>query len=681
VTAPILPCSPLGSRGRERGIDVGERRRSLLGIALLLGMFVAPLLSPSVVRAQTIIVHSGDVQGLKSAIIALNAASGANTIALDPTGDYNLTASDNGAVGDETGLPVITGNITITGSHPTIRRDSVVTTPRFRLFAVASGGTLHLDDVILSNGAVRGSNGLDGFGATTFDPNGGPGFTGITGVGGAVKNDGALIVSKSLFTGNSAIGGSGGNGAPGRGGCTCVGGNGGRGGVGGDGLGGAIYSTGSLAVINSTFTTDTAIGGHGGTGGDAGTGTNGSGTPGNGGDGGNGGGAIATTGGGTITNVTIAANTGNAGAAGQAGSGAISTASAGFGTGGVNLGGGTTLVNAILASNAGSAANRANCAAALGAHDGGHNLEFNPTTSCGLNTGSPQFDVLADPKLSAMTIFDFISTPYFSISSGTAAMGAGDAIACTGAIVAGVDQRGKPRTGTTCDIGAVEAQGSFVTGSLPTTFTAGVPFAINIQIVSEFGGLLTKYAGTLHTFNADPLGGTPADFTFTRSDGGVHDFPITFADAGDWSVIISEKATSIAVFAQTFAVAPAFVRLSPSFGSPSGGTTVTLTGAGFVTGLTTVTFGSTTATITSISNTGVTVTTPAHAEGTVAVTVVSNGHGARTSAPYGYGTLTPLPNPKLPGSYGGAPNPLPAPRLAGQPSGSSPPAVLPMPRQ
>ncbi len=648
-----------------------------LGVAVLLGALVAPPLSPAIVRAQAITVPSGDIQGLKNAINMLNGVSGPNTITLADTGDYPLTASDNGAAGDETGLPVITGNITITGPHPTIRRDSADATPLFRLFSVASGGTLHLDDLILSNGAIRGSVGLTGSPARAPFLNGGPGLTGSPGVGAAVKNDGTLIVSGSLFTGNNATGGQGGHG-----GSALVNGSGGRGGVGGDGLGGAIYSSGALTIVNSTFTANTAAGGRGGTGADTGGGT---GSPGDGGNGGNGdGGAIATAGGGTVANATIAANTGTAGLPGQAGTGATSTASPGFGAGGVDPGGGTTIANTILAGNIGSAANRANCAAALAAHDGGHNLEFNPATSCTLNTGAPTFDVLADPKLSAAPIFDFVSTNYFSIGNGSAALGAGDAGICTGTVVAGVDQRGKPRAGSTCDIGAVEAQGHFTTGPLPAFFTAGVPFAIGVAVVSEFGGPLTKYAGTLHTFSGDPLASVPADYTFTRGDAGAHDFPITFGNAGQWSVIISERVTLIAVFAQPLSVGPAFVGLSPPFGSPSGGTTVTLTGAGFVAGTMIVTFGSgpdsVAATITSVSNTRVIVTTPAHAEGKVAVTVVSNGHGARTTGAYTYGTLQVSPIPRPPpgdGLKNPAPHPPPRP---GSSSGDGPPTPLPNPR-
>ncbi|AMV41026.1 hypothetical protein VT85_26560 (plasmid) [Planctomyces sp. SH-PL62] len=88
---------------------------------------------------------------------------------------------------------------------------------------------------------------------------------GDAGRGGAIYNDGSLTVLNSTFTGNSAEGGAGGSG----------------GGAGGDGMGGAIFHEGSddfrrsVYIINSTFTGNSAIGGSGGSGGTAGKGLGG----------------------------------------------------------------------------------------------------------------------------------------------------------------------------------------------------------------------------------------------------------------------------------------------------------------------------------------------------------------------------------------------------------------------
>ena len=72
--------------------------------------------------------------------------------------------------------------------------------------------------------------------------------------------------------------------------------------------------------------------------------------------------------------------------------------------------------------------------------------------------------------------------------------------------------------------------------------------------------------------------------------------------------------------------APVIASVSPATGTSAGGTSVTLTGSGFVTGAT-VTFGGTAATSVSVvSATSITAVTPAHAAGSVAV-IVTNANG------------------------------------------------------
>jgi len=75
--------------------------------------------------------------------------------------------------------------------------------------------------------------------------------------------------------------------------------------------------------------------------------------------------------------------------------------------------------------------------------------------------------------------------------------------------------------------------------------------------------------------------------------------------------------------------APTISSVSPSSGSTSGGTAVTITGSNFISG-TTVTFGGTAATnVKIVSSTSMTAMTPAHAAGAVNV-VVSNTNGSNT---------------------------------------------------
>ncbi len=75
----------------------------------------------------------------------------------------------------------------------------------------------------------------------------------------------------------------------------------------------------------------------------------------------------------------------------------------------------------------------------------------------------------------------------------------------------------------------------------------------------------------------------------------------------------------------TYLPPPTVNSVSPSSGSTSGGTAVTIAGANFLSGAT-VTFGGTAATnVVVVSSTTITATTPAHAAGAVTVTVTNPG--------------------------------------------------------
>ncbi|MBZ5658676.1 MAG: IPT/TIG domain-containing protein, partial [Acidobacteriia bacterium] len=68
--------------------------------------------------------------------------------------------------------------------------------------------------------------------------------------------------------------------------------------------------------------------------------------------------------------------------------------------------------------------------------------------------------------------------------------------------------------------------------------------------------------------------------------------------------------------------APTVISITPNAGSANGGTSVTIAGAGFLTGAT-VKLGGTTATNVTVNGTSITATTPAHAGGTANVTVTN----------------------------------------------------------
>jgi hypothetical protein len=97
-----------------------------------------------------------------------NQAGGTNTITLiaPASSHYTLTAVNNSTDGP-TGLPVIAAgdNLTIVGGgdtlvgggENTIQRSTLWGTPAFRLFDVASGATLNLQNLTLTGGLAQGT--------------------------------------------------------------------------------------------------------------------------------------------------------------------------------------------------------------------------------------------------------------------------------------------------------------------------------------------------------------------------------------------------------------------------------------------------------------------------------------------------------------------------------------------
>ncbi len=170
-----------------------------------------------------------------SLVAAISAANSTNgTVTLTSGCVYTLTAANNSADGGS-GLPVITGQVTVAGGGATITRSAAGGTGAFRIFDVASAGKLTLSSVTLSNGLA--SNGAQGGGAifshgtlsvsgSTFSGNSSPAATGTS--GGAIDSSGTLTVNTSAFTGNTAQ------------------------------EGGGVFNQKTATITNSTFTRNTA---------------------------------------------------------------------------------------------------------------------------------------------------------------------------------------------------------------------------------------------------------------------------------------------------------------------------------------------------------------------------------------------------------------------------------------
>jgi hypothetical protein len=176
------------------------------------------------------------VADLIADINAANAAGGTNTITLTAptTSRYVLTAVNNSTDGWNA-LPVISNKdiLTISGNGDTIDASHAG-----RLFDVASGASLSLKNVTLQNGLVFGS--------------------GAQAEGGAIHNQGTLVLSAVIVQGNVAQGSDG---------TRTLQGNNVIGTPGNAAAGGGIWSYGSLTLENGTVVQNNqAIGGTGGNG-------------------------------------------------------------------------------------------------------------------------------------------------------------------------------------------------------------------------------------------------------------------------------------------------------------------------------------------------------------------------------------------------------------------------------
>ncbi len=402
----------------------------LFRIAVAGGLVAAAVGGVAATSAAGAVTVPCSVTSLISAISTANTTPANSSLTLTSGCVYSVTAANNATDGG-TGLPVITGQVSIQGSGATITRSA---TAAFRLFDVASGGSLTLSNMTLSNGLIN--DGVNGGGAifshgplsvtqTTFSGNSAPAATGIS--GGAINAVAALTVSLSTFAGNTAQEGGGilsqgpasvtdstfaGNTATLFGGGAIVittgtttlardtfSGNAGPG-------GGAIDNDTDVNVSNSTFTGNTA--------------------------GSNGGGAIGNFGTATITQSTFSGN------------------SSAFGANLHNLitTGSMTVSQSIVANGGGGGSN---CSGSPAIVDGGYNIDTG--TSCGfsaanhsMNNTNPDLGPLASNGGPTQTMALPPNSPAVNAIPATVP-------GCPGS----TDQRGVSRPqGPACDIGAYE---------------------------------------------------------------------------------------------------------------------------------------------------------------------------------------------------------------------------------
>ncbi|MGA8665257.1 MAG: choice-of-anchor Q domain-containing protein [Candidatus Dormiibacterota bacterium] len=394
---------------------------------------------------------------LIAAITTANKSGG--TVTLGSACTIVLTAANNTTDGG-TGLPVITGKMTIAGNGATIERSTATGTPAFRIFDVASGGKLTLDSVVLSNGLAddghSGGGAVNSHGAlvvsgSTFSGNQSPALSGTS--GGAIASSGSLSITTSTFSGNVAM------------------------------EGGALFIENTSSVDKTTFTNNTAtVYGGGAIVSAVGTTTITASTfVGNSGPGG---GAIDNDATVLVSNSTFYKNTG-----GSNGGGAIqnfgttivsySTFSQNASQYGADLHNYGTSILSVSASIVANGVDGANCSGAP-VTDSGYNIDTG--TSCGfsaanqsLNNTQPMLDALASNGGSTQTLALPASSPAVNVIPVTVS-------GCTG----NKDQRGTARPqGTGCDVGAYElisSSGDTQPPTKPTGLVAGPVTANSVTL-------------------------------------------------------------------------------------------------------------------------------------------------------------------------------------------------------
>ncbi|MEU3960970.1 right-handed parallel beta-helix repeat-containing protein [Streptomyces buecherae] len=155
---------------------------------------------------------------LITAIDTANAAGGGNVV-LAAGCTYTLTTPHSSDGNGPNGLPIITTAITLTGDNNIITRSTQPGTPAFRIAKVAGGGDLTIKgNVTLSNGrAATNGGGILNLGAVTLTASALTGNTAL-GDGGGLANEGVAAPAKgatttltdSTVSGNTATGRGGG---------------------------------------------------------------------------------------------------------------------------------------------------------------------------------------------------------------------------------------------------------------------------------------------------------------------------------------------------------------------------------------------------------------------------------------------------------------------------------------
>ena len=189
---------------------------------------------------------------------------------------------------------------------------------------------------------------------------------------------------------------------------------------------------------------------------------------------------------------------------------------------------------------------------------------------------------------------------------------------------------------------------SFAIGGLPATVSATVPQQVTVTARDQYGNVATGYTGTVQLTDTAMLGVSPTSVAFAPADMGVKTATVTFTTGtgGTTTFRATDSTTSSITGSQSVTVRAAPPRITgytPNRSTAGQSASVTITGSGFQLG-TTVTIGSTPATVTNTTLTSLTFTVPASlASDTYTITVTNPDTQTATAGPFAVYPSTGVP--------------------------------------
>jgi plastocyanin len=175
----------------------------------------------------------------------------------------------------------------------------------------------------------------------------------------------------------------------------------------------------------------------------------------------------------------------------------------------------------------------------------------------------------------------------------------------------------------------------------PSSFTVNQGDLVNITFMVPSNDASTVGHGLLMSTyvenGVNVARGSSKVISFTATTPGFFQYACNVPDCGTGHSSMS----GIMIVKAVANPAPTISSIAPTSGSQTGGTSVTITGTGFLSGAT-VKFGTTSATNVNVTSTSITATTPAHAVGKVDV-IVTNSDGQSATLTQGFTYALPAP--------------------------------------